>query len=671
MSSLFPSPTTAKGLISRPSFSLSGIISAPGDKSVSHRALILGALAQGTTLINGLLEGHDVLATAAAMQALGANVQQMGPGQWQVTGVPANERLSPKKPIDFGNAGTGVRLCMGLVAGQSITANFIGDESLSRRPMGRVLEPLMKMGATTSSHNGCLPVTIQGCSQPLPTHHTLPVASAQVKSAILLAALNCDGTTIVDEPGPSRDHTENMLQAFGAELDSQPMVNGGRRITLHGPVKLQAQNVTVPGDPSSAAFAVIAALIVPGSDVTITNVMMNPTRNGLIETLQQAGYDIRLSNTRQSGGETLANIRVLAGCKVPLCPPPARAVTMIDEYPVLMVLAAFAHGTSRFDGIGELRVKESDRIEKMAELLQQNRVKVRTGDTWMEVDGRGTVFGPANIPKVTMPFAVDGDHRIAMSALVLGLGGFLSVAIDDADVISTSYPNFLDDMAKLGADIRRNSQHTGLVIAVDGPLASGKGTLARRLAEHLDLPYLDTGLLYRATARAALDAKLNFDEDDKLAQLARDLTLPIPDIDDLRSAEIGAAASKVAAKPKVRAALLELQQTFAAQPSGAVLDGRDIGTVVCPNADVKLWVTASEHLRAKRRQLELTQNGKPITFDEMLAQLRERDARDGARSDAPMQQAENAYLIDTSNLSIDAALQVACDWVERKLADRL
>jgi 3-phosphoshikimate 1-carboxyvinyltransferase len=654
-------------IVSWPAFRLSGSIRAPGDKSISHRALLLGALASGTSQICGLLEGDDVLATAKAVSALGAKVERLANGNWQITGVGAKGFDAPDQPLDFGNAGTGVRLTMGVIAGQAIAATFTGDESLCSRPMNRVLDPLTRMGAKASSDAGRLPVTLHGTSEPKPLHHPLKIASAQVKSAILLAGLQARGATIVEEPGPSRDHTETMLGAFGAHIETGAFSDGRRQITLHGPAQLQACDVDVPGDPSSASFAMVAALIVDHSEILVENVMINPTRSGLVTCLQQAGYDIQTHNIRYSGGEQIADIEVRAGCKASLHPAPASAVTMIDEYPVLMVLAAFARGTSRFEGIGELRVKESDRIAKMAELLHAHQVSVRTGPDWMEVDGCGSVFGQDQ-SDVPLFISAAGDHRIAMCALLMGLGGFTPTGIISGNAIATSYPQFLQHMNQLGARMKQQAKKP--VIAIDGPSASGKGTLARKLADVLHLPYLDTGLLYRATARAALAKGVSLRDEAKIAQLGANLTMPIENPDGLRDAKIGIAASKVAALPAVRAALLELQRAFANGPNGAVLDGRDIGTIVCPDADIKLWITASVEVRAKRRRQELLQRGENITEAEMLQQLQDRDARDSGRKDAPMKIADNAHLIDTSKLGIDAALAVAQKWVERKLAER-
>lgn len=652
---------------SQPTFRLGGSISVPGDKSISHRALMLGALADGETIISGLLESDDVVATANAMRALGAKVEKLASGKWKVTGVGENGFVSPNAPVDFGNAGTGIRLCLGLITGHGIQIEFTGDASLSKRPMERVLNPLALIGLRANSQNGCLPIKILGNTTTKPVHHVLSVASAQVKSALLLAGLNCHGQTIVDEPGPSRDHTENMLRLFGAKLQVEELSGNGKRVTLNGPAKLKAQNITVPGDPSSSAFAMVAALIIPNSDICIKNVMINPTRSGMLRTLQQAGYTIRLQNERDFGGETIADLQVIAGGSPPISPDPDLAVTMIDEYPALMLLAAFAKGTSRFTGIGELRVKESDRIAQMEKLLGDNGVIVRTGTDWMEIDGTGQVFGSVNNLDNLTDFPVEEDHRIAMCALVLGMAGFLPISIADSNSINTSYPSFIADMQSLGAKITVTRIKKPLVIAVDGPMASGKGTLARKLAEHFGLPYLDTGLLYRATARAALQKNTDLSDQDAIALLATNLFLPIAQVEELRLAHIGLAASKVATLPKVREALLSVQREFAKNPKGAVLDGRDIGTVICPDADVKLWITASEKVRAQRRRQELLQNGQEISQEAMLAQLQERDARDAARDTAPMTKAQNAYLIDTSKLSIDAALQVARQWVERKV----
>lgn len=657
-------------LFSRPAFRLRGTLRAPGDKSISHRALMLGTVASGCTRISGLLESEDVHSTESAMVALGARITRTGDGTREVEGVGAAGLQSLEAPLDFGNAGTGVRLCFGLVAGQGRQATFVGDASLSRRPMNRVLAPLAKTGTRAQSNDGCLPVTVTGPDRPEPSRHEIPIASAQVKSALLFAGLQAHGDTEVIEPHPTRAHTETMLRAFGADVESELLPDGRNKVVLHGPAKLHGTDIAVPGDPSSAAFAITAALIVPESEVVVTGVLQAPGRDGYLRVLQAAGYDLQLENEREQAGERVADIRATHGPRPALRTMAAQAPGMIDEFPCCFVLAAFADGTSRFEGLSELRVKESDRLGLMQDLLQQYGVQVESGDDWMEITGASGQFGaPVDGPEF-LRFAAHGDHRIAMSAAILAMGGFAPLMVEQAQTIATSYPDFVAHMQSLGAPIQTGKGEMEMRIAVDGPLASGKGTIARMLAQHFALPYLDTGTLYRGTARAALQAGVDFADETKVAELASGLDLPLTDPDSLRTAEVGAGASKVAALPQVRAALLDLQRRFANQGTGAVLDGRDIGTVVCPDAEVKLWITASEDVRAQRRRLELAEKGEELSQEEMLRQLRERDNRDAGRDDAPMVQAADAHLIDTSDLSIDAAFQAARDRVAQVLAER-
>ena len=433
--------TTAK----KPMTALSGRVVAPGDKSISHRALILGALSDGTTKITGLLEGADILNTASAMRAFGADVQQVGAGHWRVDGCGAKGWSTPKTPVDFGNAGTGARLIMGAAAGFDICANYIGDESLSSRPMGRVLTPLEEMGAKFESKGGKLPLTQTKGGNLNPINFTPPHASAQVKSAIILAGLNTAGTTEVIETRLTRDHTENMLEAFGVKVTRKPS-GDGQKVSVTGPTALRATNVKVPGDPSSAAFLIASALIVPGSDIIIENVMMNPARTGLFEVLTDMCAYLRTDNFRRSGGETIADIHVryskLSGVTVPS----ARVPSMVDEYPILAVIAATAKGTTEMRGLGELRVKESDRLAATLALLSANGVEAKIDGDNLLVTG-GPVKGGAVVK-------THHDHRIAMSALVLGLGAEQPVSIDDASMIATSFPSFFDLMVSLGASIK-------------------------------------------------------------------------------------------------------------------------------------------------------------------------------------------------------------------------
>ena len=440
-----PIPMTA-----RRGAALRGVAEVPGDKSISHRALILGALSVGETKITGLLEGQDVIDTAKAMRAFGATVTQDGPGEWRVQGVGVGGFAEPADVIDCGNSGTGVRLIMGCMATSPISATFTGDASLRKRPMGRVTDPLALFGARAHGRQGGrLPMTIVGAADPMPVRYTVPMPSAQVKSAVLLAGLNAPGQTVVIEKEATRDHTERMLRGFGAEL-SVADTPEGRIITLQGQPELVAQRVAVPRDPSSAAFPVCAALIVPGSEILVPGVSQNPTRNGLFTTLVEMGADITFENPREEGGEPVADLRVrhssLKGVEVP----PARAASMIDEYPVLSVVAACATGTTVMRGVKELRVKESDRIDAMARGLEACGVRIEEDEDMLTVHG----LGPDNVPGGAT-CKTHLDHRIAMSFLVLGLAAQRPVSVDDGSPIATSFPVFEGIMAGLGADIQR------------------------------------------------------------------------------------------------------------------------------------------------------------------------------------------------------------------------
>jgi 3-phosphoshikimate 1-carboxyvinyltransferase len=434
------------GLTAHPAGPLRGVVETPGDKSVSHRALILGAMAVGRSEIAGLLEGEDVLATARAMAALGALVKRGADGVWRVDGVGVGGFMEPADVIDCGNAGTGVRLIMGAVATTAIACTFTGDASLRSRPMGRVTGPLAAFGAQAHGRSGGrLPLTLIGAANPIGVTHRLAVPSAQVKSAVLLAGLAAPGETSVIEPTPTRDHTERMLLGFGATLREETDDDGARVVTVTGQGELSPQAVTVPGDPSSAAFAVVAATLVEGSDVLARNVGVNPTRDGLYRTLREMGADLTLDNAREAGGEPVADIRARFGALKGVVVPPERAPSMIDEYPVLAVAAAFAEGTTVMRGIGEMRVKESDRIDATARMLEACGVTVEEDADTLVVHGRGAdgVAGGATV-------AARLDHRIAMSALVLGLAARAPVAVDDAAPIATSYPGFAAAIAGLG-----------------------------------------------------------------------------------------------------------------------------------------------------------------------------------------------------------------------------
>lgn len=444
--SLNPKPTVMRALSSS---SLKGVVSIPGDKSISHRSLILGALAIGQTRITGLLEGQDVLDTAKAMAAFGAVVEKNDQSEWLVDGVGVGGFAEPSTVVDCGNSGTGVRLIIGAMSTTPINATFTGDHSLNSRPMERVTNPLSKFGVTTFGRSkGRLPMTVIGARSPIPVKYDVPVPSAQVKSALLLAALNAPGETIITEKEITRDHTERMLSSFGADISVENISNR-RSIKLCGHSELNGQNICVPSDPSSAAFPICAAIIVEGSDIFVPNITLNETRAGLYKTLIEMGANLSFENEREESGEPVADIRAcfspdLKGVEVP----PERAASMIDEYPILSVVAANATGKTIMRGVKELRVKESDRIDVMAKGLRANGVFVDEGEDWWAVKGNG--MGSVKGGSICQTFL---DHRIAMSFLVLGLSSQNYVEIDDCLPIKTSFPNFIELMLEIGANM--------------------------------------------------------------------------------------------------------------------------------------------------------------------------------------------------------------------------
>jgi len=440
-------PSEKTGLQSSPASALTGTVSVPGDKSISHRALILGALGVGETRISGLLESEDVLATAAAMNALGATASRNADGDWQVFGRGVGGLSEPSGVLDMGNSGTAVRLLMGVTATHPLKATFTGDASLSKRPMERVMTPLRQMGAQfTARDGGCLPVTVSGATAPIPISYELPVASAQVKTAVLLAGLNTPGQTTVIEPQPTRDHSERMLGFFGAKVTVEEMPGGGRRITLDGQPELSGHDVTVPGDFSSAAFPMVAALLTPGSKITLTGVGMNPLRTGLLDTLLEMGAAIAVENPRNVSGEPVADLVVEHSALTGITVPASRAPSMIDEYPVLAVAAAFAEGETRMQGLGELRVKESDRLAAIATGLTASGIALTETEDSLTIQG-GRPPGGAMVEAQL-------DHRIAMAFLVLGTATAGPVSIDDAATMESSFPDFAALMNGLGANIK-------------------------------------------------------------------------------------------------------------------------------------------------------------------------------------------------------------------------
>jgi len=420
----------------------------PGDKSISHRALILGALTVGETTVGGLLEGEDVLHTADAMRALGAHLERTGEQAWRIRGVGVAGFAQPAGPLDFGNSGTGCRLTIGAVAGSPVTVAFVGDESLRSRPMRRVLDPLEKMGARVLevADGGRLPLTIRGAADPIPIIYESPVASAQLKSAVLLAGLAAPGETTVIEAEATRDHTERLLKHFGAKITSKSHGEHGRRIVLKGQPELEPANVLVPADPSSAAFPLVAALLAPGSELVLEAVMTNPLRTGLLTTLREMGASIEVVDKRDGGGEEIGDLRVRTSTLKGIDVPAERAPSMIDEYPLLAVAASFAEGVTRMRGLQELRVKESDRLAATVDMLRANGVAAEIEGDDLIVQGKGRPAGGAEV-KTHM------DHRIAMSALVMGLASENPVRVDDSAFIATSFPGFVELMRSIGADL--------------------------------------------------------------------------------------------------------------------------------------------------------------------------------------------------------------------------
>jgi 3-phosphoshikimate 1-carboxyvinyltransferase len=429
------------GLVSAPVKGLKGTAKVPGDKSISHRSLMFGALCKGTTEVTGLLEGEDVLCTAAALSAMGARIER-GKDKWRITGTGALQ--TPKEALYLGNSGTSARLLMGLCGGYPLKATFTGDASLSKRPMGRVLRPLEQMGVKfTASAGDRLPIVVTGGERLAPISYRLPVASAQVKSAILLAGLHAAGDTVIVEPEPTRDHSERMLRYFGARISNEDR-DGANVITLSGFPKLTARDIAVPSDPSSAAFLAVAALITNDSDILIPNVSINPLRAGLYDTLRDMGADITFENPREASGEPVADIRARASALKGVTVPPERVPSMIDEFPILSVAAAFASGTTHMSNLAELRVKESDRLAAIARGLKAAGVACEMGQDSLSVTGGGKVAGGCRIE-------TELDHRIAMSFLILGLAAQQPVAIDDSETIGTSFPGFAALLNGLGA----------------------------------------------------------------------------------------------------------------------------------------------------------------------------------------------------------------------------
>lgn len=660
--------TSQKSFVSALSGPLSGTAAVPGDKSISHRSLLLASQLIGHTQVCGLLESEDVLGTAEALRKLGVRIEKQEDGTWHIWGNGIGGLHEPSAVLDMGNSGTGARLMMGLVSSYDFTTFFMGDASLARRPMRRVLGPLQEMGARFIAHSGdTLPLVIQGQSL-VPLSHTMKVASAQVKSAIMLAALNTPGTTTIVEPVATRDHTERMMRYLGFAVSTHTDTDGNAHISVtgHQPQQPSQHTLHVPCDPSSAAFPLVAALLVKDSDVTVQQVCLNPLRTGLFDVLKRMGADLTISNMRELCGEPVGDVRAryraLKGVDVPA----AIAPSMIDEYPILAIAAAHAHGTTRMRGLSELRVKESDRLAAIAAGLLACGIsaEIEGDDLIVHGSGQAPIAGGGDI-------ITHYDHRIAMSFLVLGLTTERPIHIDDGRSIATSFPGFIGLMNSLGAFItperraaRRHHGRKPLVIAIDGPAASGKGTLARRLSEHYGLPYLDTGSLYRAVGMRLVYG--DKDPHDKPSAIEAAQSLILQDLSNprLRQERVGQAASIVSAIPEIRAILLDYQRDFAKSPQGAILDGRDIGTVVCPDADLKIFMTASLEARAARRHRELQGEGIEVVYQSVLDDLIERDERDKQRQNAPLIAADDAVHVDSTTLSANEVFELVTGLID-------
>jgi 3-phosphoshikimate 1-carboxyvinyltransferase len=642
---------------------LKGRLTVPGDKSISHRSMILAGISEGRSTVTGFLASEDCLATLQIMQSLGVDIKACDQG-YVVQGVGLHGLSQPTADLDCGNAGTGMRLLAGLLAAQLFESTLVGDESLSQRPMKRIIEPLTQMGADIKSDQNTAPLHFKPASGLTGIHYHSPVASAQVKSAILLAGLFADGPTSVTEPQMSRDHTETMLKGFGCEVQRD-----GLTVTIKPPKKLTAQAINVPGDISSAAFFMVLGLLHPQADFIIENVSINPTRAAIITILKQMGGDITAFNESEQGGEPVACLRIksspLKGIKIPenLVP------SAIDEFPIIFIAAALAQGTTELSGAQELRHKESDRIQVMCDGLKLLGIDCQEKPDGAIIHGGELTSGVVD---------GQGDHRCAMSFLMASALTDQAISVRGCHHINTSFPNFFQVLSNLGVTTERPLP----VITVDGPSGVGKGTLCSQLARSLGWHLLDSGAIYRALALQIINDDLVLAGEDEWVEAATQLDLRFEVDDDgntqvylagehvtarLRSEQCAKMASQVAPVAEVRTALLHRQQAFL-KPPGLVADGRDMGTVVFKNAPLKLFLTASASIRAERRHKQLQSAGVDVKIRDLLKDIEARDERDSNRSVAPLVPAVDAIVIDTGGLSIQKVHEQAMQLVNQRLA---
>ncbi len=652
--------TAPRILVVEGGVSCRGTVRTPGEKSISHRSVLLAALAEGTSVVHGLSDGADVAASLAAVEAMGVEVERPAEGTLVLHGGRTRLRRAAH-PLDCGNSGTSMRLLSGLVAGLAWTTELVGDESLSQRPMDRVAEPLEFMGATVSGQGKrCLPpLRVEG-GELQGIEWTSKMASAQVKSAILLAGLSATGETIVREPVTTRTHTEEMLAEAGADISVEPWGEG--RVVTVRPSELKPVERTVPGDPSAAAFFAVAGAVVPDSAVDIADVYSGPARLGFVSVLQRMGANITLvAPDREAGDAHTATIRVRATTQ----PLTATAVTAaeipsLDEIPALAVAAAVAEGTTVFSDVAELRVKEVDRLAAVAEMVEAFGASARVEGDTLSIAGVG---GPLRGAR----FDSQGDHRMAMAAAVAALAAAPAERslITRFDAAATSYPGFADELQLLTtSEPRPDHEHDraprALLVAIDGPAGAGKSTVSNAVARDLGLERLDTGAMYRAVAALALERGVAPDDAAAVAALAASADIVVgPQVtidgidvtNTIRSPEVGRAVSVVAANPEVRKQLVRRQRDWAATHGGGVVEGRDIGSVVFPAAELKVYLTASPEERARRRH------------DEAPEGVARRDRLDSTRDASPLRQADDAHHLDTTGRTVQDVVEEVLSWL--------